>query len=142
MNALSRATQRVVYRFLAWFESFDSVWQTTLLCAAVAVFEIGWPSLDPHLVAVLLVSLYATFTQNGLAHGNKLTSQKLDQALAEIDRVGDENYVSTQALLQFAKNEEHLQQAVIEQGQAITAALAELRTGLAELRLYISDEKR
>lgn len=138
MSGLYRAIQAVVYGFLAWFESFDSVWQTTLVCAGVAIFEMGWPELDPHLFAVLVLSLYATYTQNGLAHGQWLTGAKLDRALGEIDRVGDENYAATQALVQLAESEVHLQQAVINQGEAVAAALAELRSGLDELRNHIS----
>lgn len=125
-----RLAEWAVYRFLGWFESFNSVWQTTLLCVGVGVFEIGWPRLDPHLVAVLIVSLYATFTQNGLAHENKLNSDKLDQALERIDQVADETYVNTQTLLRLAENETHLQETAIAQTEAIVAALHELRTHL------------
>lgn len=130
-GGLRRATERIVYTFLGWFESFGSVWQTTLVCVGVGVFEIGWPAADKHLVAVLLVSLYATFTQNGLAHGNRLTGQKVDQALATIDEVVDDVYVSTQALIRLAENEVHMQEGMVAQTEAIVAALTELREHLA-----------
>lgn len=132
MNPVRRATQRVVYGFLAWFESFDSVWQTTLICIGGTAIEDAFPRIDPgHLVFLLILSLYATFTQNGLAHGNQLTSDKIDDALDRIEQQG-------RVLLRFARNEEHVQAAVVEQGQAVAAALAELRTGLIELRNHAS----
>jgi len=124
---MRRAAERIVYGFLGWFESFNSVWQTTFLCIAVGVFEIGFPNLDRHLIAVLVVSLYATFTQNGLAHENKLTSDKLDLALKTIDQVVDDVFVATQAILTLARNETNTQQALISQASAIHAAISELR---------------
>lgn len=100
---LRKLTERVVYRFLAWFESFDSVWQTTLLCVGVGVFEIGWPNVDRHLIAVLIVSLYATFTQNGLAHENKLTSNKVDKALYQIGTAQAKTDAAVATILATAK---------------------------------------
>lgn len=126
--AARRAAERLVYGFLAWFESFNSVWQTTLVIFSLWGIESAFPTVDPgHLVFLLVLSLYATFTQNGLAHENKITAEKLDHALETIDRVIDDLYVNSQATLQLAQNETNIQQALVTQSNAITAALAELR---------------
>lgn len=128
-GALRRFAAWAVYGFLSWFESFDSVWQTTLVCIGGTALEDLFPRLDPgHLLFLLVLSLYATFTQNGLGHGNKLTAHKVDQALAQIDQVVDDVYVATQALLKMAENETHLQEAVAQQTESIALALSELRT--------------
>lgn len=97
---MRRLTERIVYSFLGWFESFDSVWQTTLLCIGGTVFEDALPRLDPgHLVFLLILSLYATYTQNALAHVNKLTADKVT--------AGQEDNAATLALLvQLAQNDE------------------------------------
>ena len=116
--------ERIVYGFLGWFESFNSVWQTTLLCMVIGAVEIAAPNLDRHLFAVLIISLYATFTQNGLAHENKLTSEKLDATL--------------DALLALARDEVNersadlaVQRALIAQGEAMTEIVRGLQTELA-----------
>lgn len=116
----------LVYGFLRWFESFDSVWQTTLLCIGVGVFEIGWPELDPHLVAVLLVSLYATFTQNGLAHGNKLNGDKLDAAIETLIALGHTDDERTRVIVDHTG-------AIVAQAEAIWTAVGELRETVAEV---------
>lgn len=134
-GSLRRFTERAVYGFLGWFESFDSVWQTTLVCLAGFGAAVTATIVYPRslMVALLismftnLLSVYATFTQNGLAHENKLNSNKLDAALETIDRVVDEVYVTTQALVQLAQSEQSLQANAIAQSEAILAALDELR---------------
>jgi hypothetical protein len=128
-----RALERVVYGFLGWFESFNSVWQTTIVIFGGWAIEAFFPSVDRgHLVFLLVLSLYATFTQNGLAHENKLTSDKLDQALVAIDSVVDDVYVAAQTLVQMATNETHMQTALVAQTEAILAALTEVRSHLAK----------
>ena len=76
---------------------------------------------------MVIWTLYATWTQNGLAHENKLTSEKLDLALRTIDQVVDDVYVATQAVLTLARNETNVQQALVTQAGAIHAAISELR---------------
>jgi hypothetical protein len=124
---LRRFTEWTVYGFLAWFESFDSVWQTTLLCGAGLLAAVTATIIWPHdlLVALLIamftnvLSVYATFTQNGLAHENKLNSNKIDQSLGKHDQ-------SLGALLQLARNQTHMQETLVAQTEAIAAALAEI----------------
>ena len=131
MGRLRRVAERAVYGFLAWFESFDSIWQTTLACsigftAAVTATVVYPRSL---LVALLismftnLLSVYATFTQNGLAHENKLNSEKLDAAIG--------------TLLQLARNEAHMQEAIVAQLDASATQTRAVKTALAQLRRHL-----
>lgn len=125
---LVNGTGRVVYGFIKWFTSFESVWQTTIVIFAGWAFE-SYTHLDPgHLLFLLVLSLYATFTQNALAFVSETTSQKIDEALAQIDGVVDDVYVATQALLKMAENETHLQEALATQTESMALALSELRT--------------
>ena len=121
---LRRFSEWAVYGFLRWFESFDSVWQTTLVCVIGPVVAAIFPWLVSLTFLVLVLSLYATFTQNGLAHENKLNSEKLDLAL-------DEVRASTAAIFQLAQNEATMQNALIEQTEAMVEMLSDLREHLA-----------
>ena len=131
---MRRLTEWAVYGFLRWFESFDSVWQTTLAIFGGWAFELAYPTLDPgHLVFLLVLSLYATFTQNGLGHGNKLTAQKVDAALETIDRIVDDLYVATQTLIQMARSESSVQEALLAQTAAVAAQTELIVAALSEL---------
>jgi hypothetical protein len=74
---MRRFLEWAVYGFLRWFESFDSVWQTIVICIGGTIFCLAFPGLISLTFFVVLLSLYATFTQNGLAHENKLNSDGL-----------------------------------------------------------------
>ena len=120
--------ENLVYGFLDWFSSFNSVWETTILIFAICIGELIAPHADPgHLVFILFLSLYATFTQNAIAHVNQRVSTKVDSALEEIR-------ATSLATLQMGRNEEHIQTALIKQTDAIMAAIAEIHS-------YVSDHE-
>ena len=66
-----------------------------------------------------VVTWFSSATQFTLAYQNDRDGRKLDDALAEL-RAG------TQALLQMASNETHMQETMAEQTEAIAAALGTL----------------
>lgn len=134
-----RFTEWIVYGFLRWFESFGSVWQTTLVCIGGTVAEDAFPSLDPnHLLFLLVLSLYATFTQNGLGHGNKLTAAKVDKALAEISVNTAQTIATAQLILQLARNEMAIQDTLIAQDKAIAELVMQAAKDIATVRRLLA----
>lgn len=125
----------------AVFNIFTAAWFALPFAiggAAAAVF--GW---KVGLGALLLsrwllpgyldvVTWFSSATQFTLAYQNEKAGRKLDEALETIDRVVDEVYVTSQALLQLARNETNIQQALVTQSAAIHAAIAELRHHLTK----------
>ena len=85
---LSKANRWLIHKFLRWFASEGSVWQTSLAIAAVAVVLTWKQQWDPGYLRFLLVlSLYATFTQNALAYLTERRDRQNEEMLLHQQRM-------------------------------------------------------
>ena len=88
--------------FDEWFASAACVWQTLLVCVAIVVVEIVWPSVDPHYFFLLFIlTVYSAITQPALAQSNALASDKLEEVLTELQTI-----ISRQAAIIASLQEE------------------------------------
>ena len=138
-----------IHGFLRWFSSRASVWQTTLVIVAIASLLTWRQRWDPGYLRFLLVlSLYATFTQNALAYLTERRDQQNEEMLDQ-QRQMLINQVDQMALLiEIAKASRDYEQRmeplvagaiqIVSHIQTLTEGLGAsdqaLATGMAELR--------
>jgi hypothetical protein len=69
---------RLLTHFDKWFTSGAGVWQTLIVCSAIVIIEIIWPTLDPHgFVILYALTVYSAVTQPALAHAGAETSEQI-----------------------------------------------------------------
>lgn len=123
---MRRAVNAAIEWFNDWLGSERGFVQAVVICLLWNVAVVY--GLDKHgFLFLYLATELGIITQFNLAIIGRRSGRKVDEALATIDKVVDEVYVTAQTTLKLAENEQHLQEALIAQTEAIVAALDELR---------------
>ncbi len=126
----ARIVNSAIEAFNDWLGSEAGLIQGVVLTIVWTVA--AFVGVDRHGFAFLYFATALSFiTQFNIAIIGRRSSRKVDDALETIDRVVDEVYVTTQALVQLAQNEATIQDALASQSEAIIAALNELRAHIA-----------
>lgn len=78
-------------RFNRWFTSAAGVWQTCAVTLVIVVLERVFPHADPHGFWLLyILTVYSGVTQSALAYAGAQSADKLDRALAKIERLEEQ----------------------------------------------------
>ena len=85
---------KLLVRFDRWFSSGAGVWQTLVVCLAICVVEVFWPSLDPHYFYLLaILTVYSAITQPALAQSGAATAEEIRKIALDIKRIAEQQSI-------------------------------------------------